>query len=59
MDWLHALAASLLIGANYLVVEKSGRLEGKSIGQKLLILLPLSFVGVLLLNLLWPGDWPH
>lgn len=36
-------------------VETSGKLEGKSIGQKKLILLPLYFIGVLILNLLWPN----
>ena len=54
MDWLHALAVGLLIGAIYFAVEKSGKLEGKSLGQKMLLLLPLYFVGVLVLNLTWP-----
>ena len=54
MDWLHALATGLLMGAIYIAVEKSRKLEGKSLGKKMLILLPLIFLGVLILNLLWP-----
>ena len=58
MDWMHALAAGLLVAATYFLVMKSGKLEGKSLGQKLLILIPIYFVVLLIFNLLWPLDWP-
>ena len=58
MDWIHALAVGLLIGLIYFLVEKIGILEGKSLGRKMLILLPLYFIAILTLNLLWPGGWP-
>ncbi len=59
MDWIHALAVGLLIGLIYFLVEKIGILEGKSLGRKMLILLPLYFIAILILNLLWPGGWPE
>ena len=57
MDWMHALATGLLIAVIYLLVEKSGLLEGKSLAGKLLIMIPVYFVVIFILNMLWPGDW--
>lgn len=59
MDWMHALATGLLIAVTYLLVEKSGLLEGKSLGGKLLIMIPIYFVVIFILNMLWPGDWAN
>ena len=59
MDWMHALATGLLIAVTYFLVEKAGLLEGKSLGRKLLILIPIYFVVIFILNILWPGDWAN
>jgi hypothetical protein len=40
---MHTLATGLLIGPVYFLVEKSGKLEGKSITR----------------NMFWPGEWPN
>ena len=57
MDWMHALATGLLIAVTYFLVEKAGLLEGKSLGRKLLIMIPIYFVVIFILNILWPEDW--
>ena len=59
MDWMHALATGLLIAVTYLLVEKSGLLEGKSLVGKLLIMIPIYFVVIFILNMVWPGDWAN
>ena len=59
MDWMHALATGLLIAVTYFLVEKAGLLEGKSLGRKLLIMIPIYFVMIFILNILWPGDWAN
>lgn len=59
MDWMHALATGLLIAVTYFLVEKAGLLEGKSLGRKLLIMIPIYFVVIFILNILWPGDWAN
>ena len=56
MDFWHALATGVLIAVIFGIVEKSGVLEGKSFWTKMLLLLPVYFVAVLVLNLLWPGS---
>ena len=58
MDWAHALVTGIVIALTYFVVEKAGLLEGKSFGMKMLILLPIYFVVIFIVNILWPGGWP-
>ena len=54
MDWMHALATGIVIAVTYFAVDQSGVLEGKTRGRKFLILAPIYFVVILILNLLWP-----
>ena len=54
MNWPHAIVTGLLIGAVYWASEQSGLLDGKSKRQRLAIMLPIYFVVILLLNLIWP-----
>ncbi len=55
MDFWHALVTGVLIAMVYGVMENMGFLHGKSLGKKMLILMPVYFVLILILNLLWPG----
>ena len=54
MDWMHALATGPLIAGTYFLVEKLGLLEGKTLGRKFLIMVPIYFVVIFLLNIFWP-----
>jgi len=55
MDWLHAIVTGLLCGGIYLGVRNMGWFENRSKGQQALILLPIVFVVVLILNMIWPS----
>lgn len=54
MDWGHAIVTGLLCGGAYWAVGRMGWLENRSKIQQALIVLPIIFVIVLILNLMWP-----
>ncbi len=55
MDWGHAIATGLVCGGVYWGVRRMGWLENRSKLQQALILLPVIFVTVLILNMIWPS----
>ena len=54
-DLAHAIVAGLIIGLLVLGVDHSGVLDGKSKGQRFLLVFAIGFVLMLILNVLWPG----
>lgn len=55
MEWLHAIVSGLLTGGGYWIMRSFGWFEDRSKGQRALIFMPVVFVIVLILNLIWPS----
>ena len=51
----HALTTGVLVGAAYLAMDRLGLFENRTRLQKFLISLPVYFVLILVMNLIWPG----
>lgn len=56
MDWAHAIVSGLVVGGSYWIVHSLGWLDDRTKAQSALILLPIIFVVVLVLNLIWPNS---
>jgi hypothetical protein len=54
MDIAHALVTGFLVFGIYAGAEKAGILDGKSLGMKLAIMLPIYFVVIFVFNIIWP-----
>lgn len=55
MEWVHAIVSGLLIGGAYWIMRGFGWFDDRSKGQRALIFMPVVFVIVLILNLIWPS----